>query len=106
MHSDNGGEFIAAPLTAWLASQGSKTVHITPGHPSENSYTELFNGKLRDKCRNRELFSHKRPAQAGVEAWRRWYNEGRPHRALGYRTPNEWAKETAAMSLATIWPSR
>jgi transposase InsO family protein len=24
-----------------------------------------------------------------IEAWRREYNEERPHRALGYRTPNE-----------------
>ena len=31
-----------------------------------------------------------------VEAWRREYNESRPHRALGERTPNEFANEIAA----------
>lgn len=31
-----------------------------------------------------------------VEAWLREYNENRPHRALGERTPNEFAREIAA----------
>lgn len=31
-----------------------------------------------------------------VETWRREYNESRPHRALGERTPNEFAKEITA----------
>jgi transposase InsO family protein len=34
--------------------------------------------------------------QQAVEAWRREYNESRPHRALGERTPNEFAHEIAA----------
>jgi len=31
-----------------------------------------------------------------VEAWRREYNESRPHRALGERTANEFACQFAA----------
>ena len=31
-----------------------------------------------------------------VETWRREYNESRPHRALGEKTPNEFANEIAA----------
>ena len=31
-----------------------------------------------------------------IEGWRKEYNESRPHRALGERTPNEFAKEVAA----------
>ena len=31
-----------------------------------------------------------------VETWRRGYNESRPHRALGERTPNEFASQIAA----------
>ena len=31
-----------------------------------------------------------------IEAWRQEYNESRPHRALGERTPNEIANEFAA----------
>ena len=31
-----------------------------------------------------------------VETWRKEYNESRPHRALGERTPNEFTNEIAA----------
>jgi len=31
-----------------------------------------------------------------VETWRKEYNESRPHRALGERTPNEFANEITA----------
>jgi putative transposase len=35
-------------------------------------------------------------AKENIEAWRKEYNESRPHRALGERTPNEFAKGIAA----------
>src|SRR5438309_10740331 len=35
-------------------------------------------------------------AKESIEAWRKEYNESRPHRALGERTPNEFANEVAA----------
>jgi len=31
-----------------------------------------------------------------IEAWRREYNESRPHRALADRTPEEFASQIAA----------
>jgi putative transposase len=83
MRSDNGGEFIAAPLLAWLERRGRKTGHIRPGHPWENGYAESFNGTLRDEYRNGELFSTERQAHVVVEAGRRWYNDGRPHSSRG-----------------------
>ena len=91
VRSDNGGEFIAARVTDWLTRQGSTTVHIAPGHPWENGFIESFNGKLRDECLNEEVFWHERHAKVVIEAWRRQYNEERPHSALGYRTPAEAA---------------
>jgi len=35
-------------------------------------------------------------ARRKIGAWRREYNESRPHRALGERTPNEFACQDAA----------
>lgn len=96
LRSDNGGEFIAARLQAWLARRGTATVHIEPGHPWENGYAESFNGKLRDECLNEEVFWHARHAQVVTERWRRHYNEERPHSALGYRTPAEVAATAPA----------
>ena len=67
-------------------------MHIAPGHPWENGYAESFIGKFRDECLNGELFWNERHAGVIVEAWRRSYNEERPHSSLGYRTPKEAAE--------------
>ena len=96
LRSDNGGEFIAGRVQAWLQEQGTQTLFIAPGHPWENGYAESFIGKLRDECLNAEVFWSERHTQAVVEQWRRAYNEARPHSALGYRTPAEAAAVTPA----------
>jgi putative transposase len=75
---------------------GTGTQYIEPGSPWENSYCESFNGKLRDECLNGEIFYSLREAQVVIEKWRVEYNESRPHRSLGEKTPNEFAKEIAA----------
>src|SRR4029077_901521 len=48
--------------------------------------------KLRDECLNRELFGNLQEARVILESWRVEYNERRPHSALGYRTPKEYAE--------------
>jgi transposase InsO family protein len=50
---------------------------------------ESFNGKLRDECLNREWFVTRREAKILIEQWRQFYNNERPHSALGNRTPTE-----------------
>lgn len=104
LRSDNGGEFIAEQVQAWLAQQGTATVYIEPGHPWENGVAESFNGKFRDECLNREVFWGAAHAQVIVERWRRTYNEERPHSALGYRTPAEVARALPARSARTSTP--
>jgi len=54
--SDNGSEFASKAVRKWLARSGVGTLFIEPGSPWENGYVESFNGKLRDKCLNGELF--------------------------------------------------
>ena len=48
VRSDNGPEFTAKVVRAWLKKVGVKTLFIEPGSPWENGYVESFNGKLRD----------------------------------------------------------
>ena len=64
---------------------------IAPGSPTQNAYVESFNGKFRDECLNDHWFETLAAARALIAAWRRDYNEQRPHSALGYRTPSEFA---------------
>jgi putative transposase len=87
IRSDNGPEFVAGRLRAWLSGVGAKTVYIEPGSPWENGYSESFNGKLRDECLNGEIFYTLKEARIVIGAWRVEYNTRRPHSALGYRPP-------------------
>jgi transposase InsO family protein len=87
IRSDNGPEFTAKALRAWLATVGANTLYIEPGSPWENGYCESFNGRLRDELLNAELFYSIREARVVIERWRKDYNTVRPHSSLGYRPP-------------------
>ncbi|NYD91051.1 transposase InsO family protein [Sphingomonas melonis] len=87
IRSDNGSEFIATAVQAWLGKVGVKTLYIAPGSPWENGYNESFNGSLRDELLNGEIFYSLAEAKVLIEAWRRHYNTVRPHSSLGYRPP-------------------
>ena len=82
-----GPEFIAKAVQDWIAAVGAKTAYIEPGSPWENGYCESFNSKLRDELLNGEIFYSLKEARTVIEAWRRHYNEVRPHSSLGYRPP-------------------
>lgn len=87
VRSDNGPEFVAKDVRAWIEAVGAKTAFIEPGSPWENGYIESFNARLRDELLNRELFYSLREAQIIIESWRKHYNTKRPHSALGYWPP-------------------
>jgi putative transposase len=91
VRSDNGPEFIAKAIQDWLSDQQIKTLYIKPGSPWEQAYIESFHDKLRDECLNREIFPSLAEARIILEGWRVEYNEQRPHSALGYLTPVEFA---------------
>jgi len=87
IRSDNGPEFIARAVQAWITAVGAQTAYITPGSPWENGYIESFNARLRDEFLNGEIFYTLQEAKVLIEAWRRQYNTIRPHSSLGYRPP-------------------
>ena len=87
IRSDNGSEFTARAVRAWLGRIGVKTLYIEPGSPWENGYNESFNGKLRDELLNGEIFYTLEEARVLIDNWRRHYNTVRPHSALGYKPP-------------------
>jgi putative transposase len=95
IRSDNGPEFTARVVRKWLDRLGVKTLFIEPGSPWEKGYIESFNGKLRDELLNREIFTTLEEARVLIEAWRKEYNQVRPHSALGYKPPAPEAILTA-----------
>jgi transposase InsO family protein len=91
LRSDNGREFIAATLGAWLLEQGVQTAFIEKGSPQQNPFVERFNGTMRDELLNGEEFDSLLEARVVIDEWRREYNTLRPHRGLGMLTPAAFA---------------
>jgi putative transposase len=91
IRSDNGPEFVAREVTRWLDRAGVKTLFIAKGSPWENGYVESFNSRLRDELLDRELFIGLDDARWVVDRWRLDYNQHRPHSALDYVTPAQFA---------------
>jgi len=102
IRSDNGPEFIALAVRAWLARAGIETAFIDPGAPWENAYSETFNGKLRDELRQRELFLTVAEARHLADRFRIEYNHERPHSSLDYKTPAEFADGCAPCGSASL----
>ena len=67
-----------------------ETAFIDPGKPWQNGTDESFNGRFRDECLSLEWFRSRPEAVALIEAWRKHYNDVRPHSSLGYLTPREF----------------
>ena len=101
LRSDNGPEFVSKTLLAWITAQGIGTALIEPGKPWQNGVAESFNGKFRDECLSLEWFRSRAEAKVIIEAWRRHYNEVRPHSSLDYLTPNEFVERLARPALPT-----
>jgi transposase InsO family protein len=95
IRSDNGPEFIAEAIKDWLAASGVETLYIEPGAPWENAYSETFISRLRDELLDREMFVNLKEAKILAEDYRHHYNQQRPHGALGYLTPMEFAATEA-----------
>ena len=87
VRSDDGPEFVATAVRAWIAAVRAKTAFIEPGSPWENGDVESFNSKLRDELPCGELFCALRGPQALAEARRRHHDTLGPHSALGWRAP-------------------
>jgi transposase InsO family protein len=100
LRSDNGPEFIANAVQAWLAAAGVSTLYIQPGSPWENAYVESFNSRFRREFLSRELFNTLAEAQVLTEKHRLWYNHVRPHSSLEYQTPAQFAISCAQTSVA------
>jgi putative transposase len=109
LRSDNGPEFIANAVQAWLAAAGVSTYYIQPGSPWENAFVESFNSRFRHEFLARELFATLAEAQVLTEKHRLWYNHVRPHSSLGYQTPAQHAiscmETNVAFAAAQLRPS-
>lgn len=106
IRSDNGPEFLAQAIRAWVAGAGLETLYIDPGAPWENGYAESFNSKVRDELLKAEEFGSLLEARVLAKGWKREYNHERPHSSLGYRTPAEFGEMCPRADSAKPPPAR
>ena len=84
---DQGTEFVSRDLDLWAYQHGVTLDFSRPGKPTDNAFIEAFNGRFRAECLNAHWFMSLADAREKVEDWRRYYNEERPHGAIGQKTP-------------------
>jgi putative transposase len=89
---DHGTELTSKAFDEWAFGHRIKLDFTRPGKPTDNSFIESFNGRLRDECLNANEFVSIDDARDRIEAWRQDYNQHRPHGSLGNLTPSEFAK--------------
>ena len=96
---DNGPEFISKDLGLWAYMNGVTLDFSRPGKPTDNAFIESFNGKFRAECLNTSWFLSFAEARSKCEAWRRDYNEVRPHSSIGNKAPIELARASGQACL-------
>ncbi len=67
-----------------------------PGKPTNNSFVESFNGKVRAECIDQNWFLSLSDARVKCEAFRHDYNYVRPHSSIEHKTPMEFVKSLEA----------
>jgi putative transposase len=102
IRSDNGPEFIAEAIKGWLTASGVETLYVEPGAPWDNAYSETFISRLRDELLDREVFANPKEAKVLAKGYRHHYNHRRPHGALGYLTPAEFAAVEALSAKSPV----
>jgi putative transposase len=96
MRVDQGTEFVSRDLDLWAYQRGVILDFSRPGKPTDNAFIESFNGKFRTECLNAHWFMSLDDARRKCEAWRRDYNEERPHSAIGNKVPVELIDRSVA----------
>lgn len=102
LRCDNGPELTSRHFLAWCVERQIELRHIQPGKPIQNARVESFHGRLREECLRLSWFQNLFEARRKIAAWRKEYNEQRPHSSLGYRTPTEFAAQAASFDRAGV----
>ena len=87
LRSDNGLIFTSRRFRAACAFYRLSQEFITPYTPEQNGLVERFFRSLKEECAWQHNFKSFEQAKREIARWIGWYNQGRPHQALGYRSP-------------------
>ena len=92
---DNGTEFTSKALDAWAYWNRLELDFSRPGKPGDNARIEAFNSIVRRECLSQHWFSNIEDARRILDAWRKEYNEVRPHGGLRREVPARYRAGTS-----------
>jgi putative transposase len=87
LRSDNGLIFHSKRFRAACRHYRPDAGGHHPYTPEQNGVVERWFRSLKEECVWGERFANFAAAPRAIAAWIAWYNEERPHQALGYRSP-------------------
>ncbi|NKB80486.1 MAG: IS3 family transposase [Nitrospirales bacterium] len=93
LRSDNGLIFQSRRFRQACRDYQLSQEFITPYTPEQNGLIERFFRSLKEECVWQQQFESFEEGQKAINRWIRWYNEGRPHQALQYRSPRQYRNE-------------
>jgi len=91
IRTDNGPEFSSELFQKWLKDNDICWSKIQKGSPQQNGVIERFNRTYREDVLDANIFHNIKQAHLLTQRWINDYNNERPHQALNYLTPSEYA---------------
>lgn len=95
LRSDNGLIFQSRRFRQACRDYRLAQEFITPYTPEQNGIIERFFRSLKEECVWQHVFQTFEEARRIIRDWMHWYNQGRPHSALGYRSPVQYRAQQA-----------
>jgi putative transposase len=93
-NTDQGAQFTSAAFTDKLEAAGVRISMDGRGRWLDNVFVERLWRSLKHEEVHLTAYANGLEARIGIGRWFRFYNERRPHQALGYETPTAaWAAE-------------
>ncbi len=88
-NTDQGSQFTSEAFTGLVERDGVSISMDGKGRYADNIFLERLCRTVKYEEVYLKAYSGGREAKAGLDAYIHFYNNQRPHQALGYRTPAE-----------------
>ncbi len=101
-HSDRGCQYTSENFATLLESNGIVQSLSRPGQCWDNAVAESFFATLKTELIHRHAWPTRAYARRAIfDFIETWYNRRRLHSSLGYRSPAEYERGSAALNLMT-----
>jgi putative transposase len=92
-NTDQGSQFTSAAFTGRLLTQGIQVSMDGKGRCMDNIFVERLWRSIKYEEVYLKAYQNGSEARRGISAYLAFYNQERPHQALGYRTPGQVFQE-------------